>query len=60
MPDLTRKLDPSRFPNMSPRMAAIVGYVLDHPCTTPAIAELVVSEQENLVYVRAEGSSGFE
>ena len=46
------KLRPSRFPGMSPFMAAIVGHVLDESFTTPGIAELTVSESENLVYIR--------
>jgi len=41
-------------------MAAIVGYVLGESFTEPAIAELTVSEQENLVYIRQEGAAGFE
>ena len=57
---LTEKLNPARFPGMSPLMAAIVGYVLDVSYTTPTIAELAVSEQENLVYIREEGAVGFE
>jgi len=57
---LTEKLHPSRFSEMSPFMAAIVGYVLGEHFTTPEIEELAVSEQENLVYIRPEGSSGFD
>ena len=45
---------------MSPLMAAIVGYILDEPFTDPTIAELAVSEQENIVYIRQEGAVGFE
>ena len=58
--DLFDKLHPGRFPNMSPLMAAIVGYVLDQPFTKPSISEVTVSEQENLVYFRKEGNTGFE
>ncbi len=36
-------LHPRRFPNMSTQMAAIVGCILDSPCTEPAIAELIVT-----------------
>lgn len=57
---LPEKLHPARFPGMSPLMAAIVGYVLGESFTNPAIAELTVSERENLVYIRQEGAVGFE
>jgi hypothetical protein len=40
---------------MSPFMAAIVGYVLGQSFTEPEIGEIVVSERENLVYVRKAG-----
>jgi hypothetical protein len=39
MDALIRKLNPRRFNEMSPFMAAIVGYVLGESFTTPAIAE---------------------
>jgi hypothetical protein len=45
---------------MSPLMAAIVGYVLGESFTTPEIAEIVVSENENLFYIRQAGGVGFE
>jgi hypothetical protein len=57
---LAEKLHPARFSEMSPLMAAIVGYVLGESFTKPTIAELTVSEQENLVYIRQEGAAGFE
>lgn len=60
LPSLTEKLHPSRFSGMSPLMAAIVGYVLGESFTEPTIAELTVSERENLVYIRQEGAAGFE
>mgnify|MGYP001290681147 CR=1 FL=1 len=60
MTTLTTKLDPTRFPNMSPLMAAVVGYVLGESFTNPEIAEMVVSETENLVYFRKAGDTGFE
>ena len=45
---------------MSPLMAAVVGYVLGEHFTDPEIAELTVSESENLVYIRKSGSIGFD
>ena len=60
MESLSKKLHPSRFPGMSPFMAAVVGYVLGESFTDPAIAEITVSETENLVYIRKSGAAGFD
>ena len=60
MESLKKKLNPARFPGMSPFMAAITGYVLGESFTDPEIAELTVSEAENLVYVRKVGGVGFD
>ena len=43
MPTLADKLHPNRFPGMSGRMAAIVGYILGEEWSRPRIAELVVT-----------------
>ncbi|NOT00468.1 MAG: hypothetical protein HOP29_07550 [Phycisphaerales bacterium] len=59
MTTLAQKLHPDRFTEMSPFMAAIVGYVLGETLTDPAIAEITVSESEDLVYVRKAGGVGF-
>ena len=40
---LADRLHPQRFPGMSGRMAAIVGYILGRRWTRPRIAELVVT-----------------
>jgi len=40
---LQKKLYPGRFSGMSPRMAAIVGYILDKRWTSPYIDEIVVT-----------------
>ena len=45
---------------MSPMMAAVIGFVLDENFTDPEIAEIVVSEQENLAYIRKVGGVGFD
>ncbi len=60
MTTLAQKLHPDRFTEMSPFMAAIVGYVLGESLTDPAIAEITVSETEDLVYVRKAGGVGFD
>lgn len=41
-------------------MAAIVGFVIGELWTNPAIAEVKVSEAEDLVYVRKLGAVGFD
>ena len=58
--ELSRKLNPSRFPGMSPLMAAVVGYVLGESFTDPPLAQIAVSEAENLVYIRRAGAAGFD
>lgn len=60
MTTLAAKLHPSRFTEMSPFMTAIVAYVLGESWTEPQIAEITVSESEDLVYFRQEGSVGFD
>ena len=60
MSTLKSKLKPTRFPEMSPLMAAIVGYVLGESFTTPEISEIAVGESDNLVYIRKSGAVGFD
>jgi hypothetical protein len=60
MNELIRKLDPRRFPGMSPLMAAVVGYVVGESFTNPEIAEITVSEAEGIVYFRKVGAVGFD
>lgn len=60
MDSLADKLRPSRFPAMSPFMAAVVGYILGESFTDPEIAEMTVSEAEGIVYVRQAGAAGFD
>jgi hypothetical protein len=60
MSELTRKLNPRRFPGMSPLMGAIVGFVLGESFTDPEIAEISVSESEGFVYLRKAGAVGFD
>jgi hypothetical protein len=57
---INEKLNPARFPGMSPLMAAVVGYVLGESFTQPQIAEIKVSEQENLAYFRQSDAVGFD
>jgi hypothetical protein len=60
MSDVRSKLRPSRFPGMSPLMAAIVGFVLGESFTNPEIVEIAVSETEGIVYFRKAGAVGFD
>ena len=60
MDSLKAKLNPHRFPGMSTFMAAVVGFVLGESYTDPEIAEITVSEAENLVYIRKVGGIGFD
>lgn len=57
---LSAKLTPTCFTEMPPLTAAIVGYVLDEAFTEPTIAEMAVSEHENIVLSRQEGVARFE
>ena len=53
------KLHPQRFPNMSGKMAAIVGCILGKDWTEPTIAELVVTS-DGYVLARNSGHIGFD
>jgi hypothetical protein len=54
---LAERLDPARFPNMSPQMAAMLGFLVGRAYTAPALAELVVTPDGH-VLGRPEGDSG--
>ena len=54
--DLSDKLDPARFPNMSLQMAAILGFLFEREYTTPALAQIVVTTDGH-VLGRPEGGS---
>jgi hypothetical protein len=55
--ELAAKLRPERFTEMSGKMAAIVGYILDEPFSEPAISELVVTA-DGFVLAEREGQPG--
>ena len=57
--ELSQKLRPSRFPGDVAVQAAVVGYFLGENFSDPEIAEIKVSETENIVYVRQFGSAHF-
>src|SRR5438270_7868023 len=54
---LHEKLNPSRFPNMTRLMAAIVGHVIDAQFVSPSITEIVVTS-DGFVLIEAEGQVG--
>jgi hypothetical protein len=59
MPAIGDKLHPKRFPGMSGRMAAVVGYILGRRWTRPRIAELVITS-DGWVLARNAGRVGFD
>ena len=59
MPTLVEALHPRRFPGMSGRMAAVVGYILGRRWTRPRIAELVITS-DGWVLARNAGHLGFD
>ena len=54
---LKYKLNPTRFPRITPLMAAIIGHLLDLPVGNPSIAEIVVTS-DGFVLTRVEGEVG--
>jgi hypothetical protein len=59
MPTLAEALHPGRFPGMSGRMAAVVGYILGRRWSRPRIAELVVTS-DSWALARNAGHIGFD
>lgn len=55
---LKAKLKPSRFPNMSPRMASIVGYILGESWVTPQVSGLMVTS-DKFVLASMKGDCGY-
>ncbi len=52
------KLHPKRFPNMSPKMGAIVGCILGVECTTPVLIGITITS-DNCVLAMRQGDCGF-
>ncbi len=59
MPSLVDKLRPNRFPGMSGRMAAVVGYIVGEDWSKPRIVELVITS-DGWVLARNAGHVGFD
>jgi hypothetical protein len=57
---MTPKLHPRRFPGMSAKMAAYVGYMVGQTYTTPEVVEMQASDTgEDILYLRRAGHAGF-
>jgi hypothetical protein len=56
--DLSNKLYPGRFTGMSPKMAAIVGYIIDEHYTCPGIASIIVTS-DGAVLAMQDGDIGY-
>ncbi len=56
--ELVKKLHPSRFPGMSSKMAAIVGYFIGEVYTNPAIVGLYVTVDGHCL-AQSEGEVGY-
>jgi hypothetical protein len=54
---IKKALNPIRFPGMSPKMMAIVGYIIEGKFTTPAIDEMVVTS-DGFLLARVSGDIG--
>lgn len=54
---IKRALHPDRFPGMSSKMRAIVGYILELKVTSPAIEELVATS-DGFLMARVTGDVG--
>lgn len=52
---LAQKLHPDRFTAMSPKMAAIVGYILGEAWTEPTIEDLNITSDEFVVALTSVG-----
>ena len=59
MPTLTESLHPRRFPGMSGKMAAVVGYILGGHWSRPRIVEMVVTS-DGWALARNAGCLGFD
>jgi hypothetical protein len=55
---LHRKLNPNRYPNMTPTMGAIMGFLLEREYTTPALADLAVTADGSVIGWPADAAGG--
>jgi len=55
---IKQALSPARFPGMSLKMRAIVGFILEAKWTTPSIEQLVITS-DGILMARVSGDIGF-
>ena len=55
---IKKKLDPRRFPNISGKMIAILGWLLDIEITKPAISSICTTS-DDVVMAELKGDCGF-
>jgi hypothetical protein len=56
---IAQKLNPGRFPNVSGKMIAILGALLNQKWTNPRISSIIASS-DGFLLARPEGSVGFD
>jgi len=56
--NIKKALHPNRFPGMSGKMMAIVGYIIEGKFTIPAIEEMIVTS-DGMLLARTSGDIGF-
>jgi hypothetical protein len=56
--NIKRALNPSRFPGMSTKMMAIVGFIVEGNYTTPSIEQMIVTS-DGMLMARVAGDIGF-
>ena len=54
---LSKKLNPAGFTEMSPKMAAIVGYIINQNFTKPALTDMCITA-DGFVLAQVEGDIG--
>lgn len=55
---LRSKLNPHRYPNMSPQMGAIMGFLLEREYTTPPLTDLAVTADGSVIGWPADADGG--
>jgi hypothetical protein len=55
--NIKKMLYPGRFPGMSPKMMAIVGYLIESKFTSPSIEEMIVTS-DGFLMARVSGDIG--
>jgi len=56
--NIKRALNPQRFPGMSTKMMAIVGFIIEGKYTTPSIEQMMVTS-DGILMARVAGDIGY-